>query len=321
MNFLSLVNTAIEESKQSLDKLSPDTFDNPGRTVLYDRLKGWVSRSYQELVEERREWFFTNERGVATVRPRLHLVITDPMYIPQEGDTMVGAYSGVRFAIVEIDGGHEGYSDMEVTVGVAFDNVVDMNALRQGEPLEAYSGLDVFPLAAKVEARGTYDMSFYLPNLNSINTNTITIQRSVLDPDYANEMSSPAPPLSYLPWPEWAKRYNNFYEPLGHPRFVTTTNSGALQFYPHPDGPYDVAFEYAQKASPLIDWEDVPTVIPEKHHMVLVWMALRELADFNNDRALFSRANKKYQERMSWLMRDNLPVMKMDTSLYYRGLY
>lgn len=319
MNFLSLVNTCIEESNQSLDKLSSATFDNPGRTVLYDRLKGWVSRSYQDLVEERREWFFTNERGVVTVQPRLHLKLQDPTYIPQVGDTMVGELSGVRFALTEVFPDHEGYDVDEYTVGVAYDVVGDKNALRQWESLTAYSGLEEYAGAARVEGRGTYDMAYYLPQLNNIDLNTVTIQPSVLDPEYANESSTSMPPLRYMPWPQWQRQYDNFYTPLGHPRFVTKTSSGDLQFYPYPDGLYDVHFEYDQRADELVEWDDVPSVLPEKHHMILVWMALKELADFNNNRSLFSRANKKYMERMGWLMRDNLPEMKMDTVKFYRG--
>ena len=321
MNFLTLVNTCIEESKQALDKLESSNFHNPGRTVLYDRLKGWVSRSYQELVEERREWFFTNERGVVTVQPRLHLVVQDPSYIPQVGDTMVGEHSGVRFMLTEVFPDHEGYDNSEYTVGVTYDNVGDKNALRQWEMLSAQSGLQDYPEAARVEGRGTYDMSFYLPQINNINLNSITIQHSILDPDYANDMSEAVPPLRYMPWPQWERQFDNFYTPLGHPRFVTKTNSGDLQFYPFPDGLYDVSFEYDQRADELVEWSDIPSVLPEKHHMLLVWMALKELADFNNDRALFSRANKKYMERLGWLMRDNLPEMKMDTVKFYRGYY
>lgn len=321
MDFLTLVNTCIEESKQALDRLTPATFDNPGRTVLYDRLKGWVRRAYQDLVEERREWFFTNERGVVTIQPRLHLVITDPLYTVQTGDTMVGDVSGVRFVVTEVLPDHEGYSTAEITVGVAFDDVVDKNELRQWETLSIQSGLEDFPSAARVEGRGTYDMSYYLPLLNNINLNSITIQSSVLDPEYANEMSTAVPPLRYMPWPQWLRSFDNFYNPLGHPRYVTKTNSGDLQFYPFPDGLYDVAFEYERKANDLVEWNDEPMVLPEKHHMILVWMALKELADYNNDRSLFSRANKKYMERLGWMMRDYLPEMKMDTSKFYRGFY
>lgn len=321
MDFLSLVNTCIEESKQALDKLAPTTFDNPGRTVLYDRLKGWVSRSYQELVEERREWFFTNERGVVTIQPRLHLVVKDPLYVPAVGDTMVGELSGVRFALTEVLPDHEGYSNEEYTVGVAYDSVVDKNSLRQWEELTAQSGLDSFPAAARVEGRGTYDMSYYLPRLNNINLNSVTIQTSVLDPDYSGDTSIAVPPLRYMPWHQWERQFDNFYANLGSPRYVTKTNSGNLQFYPYPDGLYDVSFEYDQRANQLVEWDDVPSVIPEKHHMILVWAALKELADFNNDRALYSRANKKYMERLGWLMRDNLPEMKMDTIKFYRGVW
>lgn len=319
MNYLTLVNTCIEESKQALDKLAPDTFDNPGRTVLYDRLKGWVRRAYQDLIEERRDWFFTNERGVVTIQPRLHLVLTDSSYMPQAGDTLVGQSSGVRFMVNDVFPVHEGYSPTEVTVGVVYDTVVDKNALRQWELLDASSGLSFFEGAARVEGRGTYDFAHFLPQLNNINTNSFTIQRSVLDPDYSNDMSTNIPPLTWVPWRQYETYFTNFYANLGHPRYVSTTNSGDLQFYPYPDGLYDVSFEYDQRAEELVEWEDVPSVLPEKHHMILVWMALKELADFNNDRALFSRANKKYMERLGWLMRDYLPQMKMDTVKFYRG--
>jgi hypothetical protein len=147
---------------------------------------------------------------------------------------------------------------------------------------------------------------------------TITIKRSVLDPEFDGATSTAVIPLNFVPWPHYLRTYENFYASSATPNVVTKASNGDLQFFPPPDGLYDITFDYEQKGEPLVAHDDAPSLLPAKHHMLLVWKALIELADFNNDRALYARANKKYQERLGWLMRDYLPELKFDTSRFYR---
>lgn len=317
MNFLALLNRAIRESKQTIDVLDSASFAQPGRTVLYDRLKDWINQNYLDLFEERREWFFSTERGVVTIQPRLHLAEIDVTYTPTVGDVLVGAISGVSFTITEVFTDNEGAdTGDEVTVGVAYDEDPDPQELKQWELLSAFRGGSEFSDVARIEGRGRYKMEQYIPSVDKVDMNSVTIKRSVLDPDYDGSDSTAVIPLRYVDWPTYLRTYENFYSNLGQPRFVTRSSTGDLEFFPRPDGLYDVSFDYEAKAVPLEDYDDIPSRIPEKHHIILVWMALMDLADFNNDGRLYARANKKYLERLGWLMRDNLPEITFDTSRF-----
>lgn len=319
MNYLSIVNDLIAESKQVLDPLTSVNFASPPRTVMYDRMKSWVKQSYIDVLEERREWFFTNERGVVTIQPRLHLAKIDSSYIPLVGDVLVGDQSGVRFELTEVFTDNEGQDrNDEYTVSVRYDNVVDPSQLIQWETFTALSGLNTYPEIGRVENRGTYRLQQYIPTIDWVDMSSITLKKSVLDPDFYNTPSNEMVPLTQLDWPQYLRHYDNFYAPPAHPRFVTKAPNGDLQFFPYPDALYDVAFDYEQTAPELEDWDDVPSLLPSKHHKLLVWKAMIELADFNNDRALYARANKKYLERLGWLMRDYIPEMTLETSLFYR---
>lgn len=318
MNFLALVNRAISESKQTIDPLTSATFSNPERTVLYNRLKDWISQAYLDLFEERREWFFSTERGVVTIQPRLHLANIDPGYTPTVGDVLTGDISGVVFTITEVFTDNEGDdTGDEATISVEYDkDLVDPYELKQWETVSAQRGLTDYPSIARIEGRGRYKLEQYISSVDKVDMNSVTIKPSVLDPDFDGTPSIAAVPLRYVDWPTYLRNYENFYSNLGQPRFVTRTSTGDLEFFPRPDGMYDVSFDYEAKATPLVNYNDIPSLLPEKHHLILVWMALKELADFNGDARLYARANKKYQERLEWLMRDNLPEMKFDTSRF-----
>lgn len=319
MNFVSLVNRAIVESKQTIDPLSAGDFANPTRTVLYDRLKTWVAQAYQDMLEERKEWFFTTERGVVTIQPRLHLARIDSSYVPQVGDILTGDQSEVRFEITEIFYDNEGQDVTdEATISVAYDTEVNKDELIQWETVSAISGENDYESIARIENRGLYKMSQYIPTVGNVDLNSLTIKRSVFDPDFTDDRSTEMVPLRSLSWPQYMRHYDNFYTPLGDPLYVAEASNGDTQFFPFPDGLFDITFDYEQTAEPLVEWDDAPYLIPEKHQLILVWKALMDLADFNNDRALYSRANKRYLERLGWMMRDYLPEMTLDTNLFYR---
>lgn len=319
MNYLALTNDVIAESKQALDPLTSANFANPPRTVLYARIKNWLNQSYLDLLEERREWFFSTERGVVTIQPRLHLAKIDPSYTPTVGDVLTGDVSAVEFTITEVFFDNEGQDvTNEATVSVEYDEPSYGNEVVQWETVTAVRGVTEFESIARIEGRGLYKMEQYIPTIDHVDINTITIRRSVLDPDFTDQNSTTVLPLRYVDWPQYVRSYENFNAGVGSPNLVSRASNGDLQFFPYPDALYDVTFDYEQKGEALVSYDDVPSLLPEKHHKLLVWKALIELADFNNDRALYARANKKYQERLGWLMRDYLPELKFETSRFYR---
>lgn len=319
MNFLALLNDCIAESKQALDPLTSANFNNPPRTVLYERLKNWINQSYLDLLEERREWFFSTERGVVTLQPRLHLANIDVDYTPLVGDVLTGDVSGIEFTVTEVFFDNEGQDVTdEATISVEFVERADGNELVQWETVSAVRGIVEFDSIARIEGRGLYRLDQYIPTIDHVHMETLGIKRSVLDPEFTDDPSQSVAPLRYVDWPHYLRTYENFSAGSGTPTVVSKAGNGDLQFYPHLDGLYDLVFDYEQKGEPLAAYDDAPSLLPSKHHKILVWKALMELADFNNDRALYARANKRYLERLGWLMRDYLPQLKFETSRFYR---
>lgn len=45
MNYLELVNLAIQEAGVDLDDLTSSTFANPSQTKMYTRFKSWVAQA------------------------------------------------------------------------------------------------------------------------------------------------------------------------------------------------------------------------------------------------------------------------------------
>lgn len=322
--YRELVNDVIYESKVTLDPLTSLNFATPPRTSMYERIKRWVNSSYLELLNEKPEWFFTSQRTVLTIRPRLLLVGISALAVaPLNGDILTFQTSGVSATVegvgptIETD---DGQDTVQTTVGLSFADKEDINKLVLNEyvtmnPLAP--GADI-PNYARVGGRGRYNFHVYVPTLDNIQEGTVQIQPSVLDPnaDHSPSGLQPVYPVDFTQYDRWTYNYYNFATSAGRPIAITQTPDGSFDFYPRPDGLYDVAFQYSQLGVPMVDEDDTPTLVPEKYQPYLMWKAIAEMADFNKDQMLYARASKKMQKYMAWMVRDYLPTPSMDLTRF-----
>ena len=328
--YLELVNGVVYESKQTLDPLTSVNFATPPRTSLYDRIKRWVNQCYMELLNDKPEWFFTSQRAVVTLGPRLLItgvdLLSDPA--PAVGDILLGEKSGVSLEIIgvylntEIEDAVEGAEytvAYEVTSGNAGDLVLNeemtLNPVAVGPDITGY---------CRIGGRGRYNFEELIPTLDEIVEGSVMIQPAV------DITAEPGPQDMNALWPvnvlsqyTPADRWSDLFALTpARPVALVRARNGEYELYPHPDQLYDMSFSYNRRGTEMVAYNDTPLLLPEKYHEYLVWAALEKLADFNENQKLFARAKKNADKYRNYLYRDYLPSPKLylsgfDIPTYY----
>lgn len=305
MTYLEIVNKALAECKVSLDPLTSVNFADPPRTVLYNHFKRWANDVYKELMLERPEWFFRNERTTVTLSPRLHL--TDLTYIPAVDDVLVGSVSGVQFTVTAVHTFEDNEEDttVERTVDVEYvdgDNPADFEVL---EVLDRVSPSPASAVATLAHA-GRYNFS-ELTGFDELDMNNVR--------SFYGNVPYPVTPIL---WENWINRYN--YYPFGgstsHPEYITQAPDGNYEFFAQPIEPFTIEFNYARAYSDMELYSDTPVGVPEKYQDILTWMVVAEFADFDNNTRLFARAQKKLNKYNYFLFRDELPEIGFQRSKF-----
>lgn len=312
--FLTLVNDAIDESKVSLDPLTSANFADPPRTVLYNKFKRWVNVAYRELYMARNEWFFRKERATLIVWPRLQLAGLTT--IPAVDDVLVGDSSGVTFTIKGVHDIEdvEGDSDTERTVSVEFDeDSVPVNLILR----ETFTGSNGVTYAAGyLKGIGRYDFKADIENLQEIDSNSIRVYdtpvNAVDDPILPKEGA----PVQLVPWALWQQEYAARPWSGYYPRMISETPLGTYYLYPKPSRAIVLTFDFTRKPVDMVNYDDTPVGLPEEYHDYLVWKAVEEYADYDQNTRLFARAQKHTRSYWNWMDRDQKQEVKFAESKF-----
>lgn len=325
MQYLALVNDVVDESKITLDPLTSANFAAPPRTLMYNRIKKWVREAYEEIIDERPEWYFTQERAIVTVGPRLHLAGITGGWTPTVGDVLTGQASGVKFTITNVYTDFEGTDTptAEATIGVSYTDIpVAYSQLMLNELLNVLRApATTFTGAAYVEGRGRYNFQELIPTLDTINQRTVSIQptaRGATPNTNPNDLQY-AYPVAYGYWYNYTYPANDWSDGLGRPRYIIQTEDGNYDFYARPDALYDVSFDYTQKCNALTLFDDEPFLLSDKFHKLIVWRALIKLADFESNQKMYATAKKGADAYYNRLLRDRLPKSMFNLSRFDRG--
>lgn len=310
--YLEIVNDCISESKVSLDPLEAADWANPPRTVMYNNFKRFVARAYKDLMIRRPEWQFRIERATVTVWPRLHL--SGLTYVPSPGDILQGQSSGTRFTVIAVHDFEdvEESADVERTLDVEYSDDSDGNNVILNEAIERVTPSPATDVGF-VKGRGRYNFEGLVPSLEELNTSTVTIQPAVAyaDNPTAGELQD-AYDVSFIPWDSYRNYFDQFSGNLGRPGYIGRALDGNYDFYPRPNAPYDISFEYTQIVTQLVNPTDIPGQIPERYEDYIMWAALADYADYDERPKVFARAQKHVNQFIYWLERDKLPEMKVN---------
>lgn len=306
-DFRTLVNDAILETKVTLDPLSEVNFASPPRTLLYNNFKNWVNKAYKDLMLERPEWFFRMERAQLELKPRLHL--TGLSYIPSVNDVLEASESGVKFKVLAV----RNYEDDELDPVV--ERTVDVEYLDSTNPadfipLETLNRLEPTIAAGvgTVKALGRYKFDE-------------VVGLDKLDPDnvkafYGN--GHVGNKLQWVDYTNWVSRWNYYpYSSSDHPDFITQAPDGNYEFFPQPTVPFKIEFDYTRKYEDLVDPTDIPLGVDPKYQDILVWKAVAEYADFDNNAKIYARAAKNIEKYTYYMMRDEMPRISFGRTKFF----
>lgn len=295
--FRELVNDAILETKVTLDPLTDANFASPPRTLLYTNFKKWVNTAYKELMIDHPEWFFRKERALVELKPRLHL--SGLSYIPSVGDELSGVESEVKFKVLAVYNFEDNELDPTIERTVDIEWLDDTNPA-QMIPLEQLNVTSPTPATnvGFVKGIGRYDFSEVV-GLDEIDPDNI---KAFYNNSYVGVK------LEWVNYTDWVSRWNYYpYSSGAHPDFITRAPDGGYEFFPQPTVPFVLEFDYTRKFEDLVDSTDVPVGLDPKYQDILVWKAVAEYADFDNNAKVYARAAKKMEKYNYYLMRDEMP--------------
>lgn len=304
ITYLQIVNDAIAECKVSLDPLTAVNFDDPPRTALYNHFKRWGNSVYKELMIDRPQWFFRNERAKIQLRPRLHL--SGLSYVPSIGDVLIGQTSGVQFTVEGIHTFEQNELDPSIsyTVDVTFGDeyVFDFNeVLDRVSPSPATS-------VGYVAHSGRYNFADDIVGFDQLNVDNV--KAYYLETNTGDR-------LTYVDWINWVNRNNTYpFVSADKPAYITQAPDGNYEFYPQPISPFNLEVEYTRSFEDMVTHDDTPVGVPTNFEKILVWLTVAEYADFDNNSRLYVRAAKKLAKYDYYMARDELPTISFERSRF-----
>jgi hypothetical protein len=117
--------------------------------------------------------------------------------------------------------------------------------------------------------------------------------------------------VKYVPRDQFMRQYKDNPPAAAGPQYWTIGLSNEIIFSPSADKDYQIAGEYFIAPTELAIDADVPDM-PSQFHMINVWKAMVQVAQFDAAPENVSRANDKYEEMLSSLMLDQGPGLTIN---------
>lgn len=117
-------------------------------------------------------------------------------------------------------------------------------------------------------------------------------------------------PLLYMPWQLYRRTYARGAQVQNRPLHYSISPQNEFCLGPIPDGAYIIRGEYRKGPQELVENEDVPEM-PNRFHDLIVWEALRLLAEHDEAELHVLTAERKAQHLWSALRRDQLPPIRI----------
>jgi len=311
LTYLQLVNTVLAEGKITLDPLTQANFNDPPRTAMYNNVKRWVNEAQRELLTTRNEWFTRKERALVTVYPRIQ--IRNVLVAPQVGYLYRGRTSGVEFVVRQIhsDENVEGGGNQEYTLSIEFVYPDEHGPydLALEEDLDIYAPAPTIN-AARYKGIGYYKLETLADNAELIDGRSLVFQPTLEDYEEANTWYEN--PVVLIPWNEMGPVRAGWKVNTDHGAYyVSQTPQGSYAFWPLLRKPQLLTFDYTRAVTDMVGPTDTPIGIPSKYQMWLVWRAVQEYGDFQQNGQIWSRGNKNAERIMNIMDRDNAPEVRL----------
>lgn len=113
--------------------------------------------------------------------------------------------------------------------------------------------------------------------------------------------------LPFMHWELFRQRYDNTAIAPSQPRVITKDNTGRYRFFPAPDRPYTILFDFVRKPQVFEAFDDVPEGIPDDYADLIMWLTVIYYAQYDEQPSVERRATKNYKDmmfRLQMLYRD-----------------
>lgn len=109
-------------------------------------------------------------------------------------------------------------------------------------------------------------------------------------------------PLRFVPYERFRGAFLDVPGAAGAPQCWSVGNAGELLIGPAPDASYRVKIDYLSTPTELLADADEPDM-PTEHHMLLVWLGLRDMAVADGSQERYARGEDKADEMLTALIR------------------
>ncbi len=107
--------------------------------------------------------------------------------------------------------------------------------------------------------------------------------------------------LGFMPWEQFRVVYDNASIPPSQPRIVTKDNTGRWRFYPPPNIPYTIRFDYVRNPQVLGNPTDIPKGLPADYSDIIMWRALMYYGEYDEQPSVLQRATRNYKDMLQRL--------------------
>lgn len=285
MNYLDLVNYAIEESGSELNQLTSSTWDSVAAGQrLYPRIKRYVAQAWKRIQMQRNQWQFGSKEINLPIYPRFKydggsgpsVPAADIVFTGQQSTYQI-TFRGLAPEITEdgtwLDGNSSG--QLEFTDGQGAPQPI------VGELFTADVGSDHYEFI--YQGIGSYDLEGLAGDAGEPQWYTFV----------ARQNNSTPVPLMYIPYDHWMyQTYNYATGTMATPGYVSEDFEGHAVFLAQTFEPFVLSFVYSLTPQTLVAFDDVPRGLPEAYHEWIAWEALLSLATFDKNNALASHVNR-----------------------------
>ncbi len=315
MNYLELVNLAIQESGKEIDELTEDNFDSDfaGKRI-YPRFKRAVAEAWKAIQIRRNEWEFSTAEFSRTIYPRIVVSNVDITTGsgPEAGTKYKGQDSGIVFTVVNI----QNYTTP--ALGMDNDNTYQVVEFitDDGTNGRVYPGelfVETEPNDGGSEFNYVERAGYKLSEFNEF----------AREPHWgsfvAYQDNATSVPVRYIPWENWVyKEISYTTSTQSAPAYVSQNYNGELVFYPQTLSPFGLQFICDLAPQKLIAWDDTPSLklLPAELHDWIAYEALERIANFDKDPDLEAYAKKQGAPYRRKAERSLMPLISFKESRY-----
>lgn len=164
------------------------------------------------------------------------------------------------------------------------------------------------------------DDDYTMPtNCETLNYRTVTVYTTA---------KTDETPVHFVPYEDWRALKDTVTTTAARPRYITERPDGVIQVWPVPDQTYTLRFDAVWDIDDMTADADTPgdtitagtQLLPSRYHWVLVYDAMRRVAQSVGDQTIYAQADERYRTERARLSEKQMPPIYVKPGIL-TGLY